>query len=371
MSRSLQPPPPTVTLGLYRQLLRESSYLPSLARPHVDHQIKDRFRRYQKGPVDEDRLRQKLKDAHHQLRVLRAANAGDKDRMHKILLKAFGRTGSRRRDLFSSLVRRSLPATSEELETWVSRTRAWSVDRDPDWLDGWDTEALLAFAKVQAKTSLAASPRGPLLHKHLVSPEREIPNQNVYGKPFPEKVIRTKIKKLYASLADRILPPLSESEWDKLALVAEGKFEEAGWYIPSRRPVGKSLVEHDDKNAGDWKWQLYATRPAALVDIAQNKKQRLLSGATDENTPYGNSQPLNRHLYTPRFWKRLMKSIWLLTAKRAQDPEKGGHVITWARAPFQPPTPTASEVEFFRSLPVDAELNQDIKGTKKKGRKST
>ncbi|KAK4643927.1 hypothetical protein QC761_300260 [Podospora bellae-mahoneyi] len=370
MSRPLQLPPPTTTLGLYRQLLRESSYLPSLARPHVDHQIKDRFRRYQKGHVDNDRLRKKLKDAHHELRVLRAANAGDMNRMQKILLKAFGRTGSRRRDLFSNLVRRPPPATTEELEAQVSGTRAWSFDRDPDWLDGWDTEALLAFAKVQAKTSLPSSPRGPLLPKHAVSPDKDIPKENVYGNPFPEKVARTKVRKLYASLADRVLPPLPESEWDRLALVAEGRFEEAGWYVPSRRSATKSLAGDADAQAGEWKWQLYATRPVGLVDVAQNKKQRLLSGALDENTPHGNTQPVDRHIYTAKFWKRLVKSIWLLTAKGTRDPERGGYRVTWARAPFQAPIATTSGMEFFESLPVDASLSNKTKGPKKRGRKS-
>ncbi|KAK4180654.1 hypothetical protein QBC36DRAFT_19726 [Triangularia setosa] len=369
MSRPLSVPPPTTTLGLYRQLLRESSYLPSLARPHADRYIKDRFRRHQHDKTDETRLRKRIKEAHHELRVFRAANAGDMDRMHKILLKAFGRTGSRRRELFTSLVRHPSPATTEEMEAQINGVRAWSFDRDPDWLDGWDTEALLSFAKAQAKTSLSSSPRGPLLHKHLMSPEKNIPRENVYGKPFPEKVMRTKLKKVYADLADRVLPPLPEKEWHKLGLVAEGKFEEAGWHVPSRRAVAKGLVEDGDKKEDDWKWQAYATKPVALVDIAQSKKLRLLTGASDENTPYGDTQPVDRHVYTPKFWRRLTKSIWLLTAKRAQDPEKGGYRITWGRAPFNAPKAAASGMEFFESLPVDAESSEGIKGTKKKGRK--
>ncbi|KAK4202337.1 hypothetical protein QBC40DRAFT_43609 [Triangularia verruculosa] len=369
MSRPLPLPPPTTTLGLYRHLLRESAYLPSLARPHVDQHIRDRFRRNQHHHIDEKRLQKKIKEAHHELRVFRAANAGDRARMHRILLKAFGRTGSRRRELFSNLIRRSPPATTDEMEAQISGTRAWTLDRDLDWLDGWDTEALMNFAKAQAKTSLPSSPRGPLLHKHLVAPEKEVAKENVYGKPFPEKVIRTKIKKMYAGLADRVLPPLLEYEWDKLALVAEGKFEEAGWFVPSRRPVAKSMAVDDDKTADDWKWQLCATKPVASVDVAQGKKMRLLTGAVDENTPYGNSLPLNRHVYTARFWQRLIKSIWLLSSKRTQNPEKGGYQVTWARAPFTAPTTAAPGMDFFESLPADAEFKEGIKGKTQRGRK--
>ncbi|KAK0736302.1 hypothetical protein B0T21DRAFT_383876 [Apiosordaria backusii] len=346
MSRSLQVPPPTTTLGLYRHLLRESSYLPSLARPHVDQQIKDRFRRHRGDKPDDERLPKRIKEAHHELRVFRAANAGDMTRMRGILLKAFGRTGSRRRELFSRLIRRPPPVTTEDLEAQISSARSWNFDRPFDWLDGWDTETLMSFAKAQAKASFSGSPRGPLLHKHLTPPEREVPRENAAGRPFPDKVIRTKIKKIYAELADR----------------------EAGWYVPSRRPLARSLVVDDENKGEEWKWQLYATKPVALVDISQSKKRQLLTGASDENTPYGNAQPLKRHVYTARFWRRLIKSIWLLTATRTEDPEKGGYRVKWARAPFQAPTVAASGSEFFESLPADAEDHGKM-GKKKKGRK--
>ncbi|KAK4188898.1 hypothetical protein QBC35DRAFT_179918 [Podospora australis] len=364
MSRPLRLPPPSTTLGLYRHLLRESSYLPSLARPFIDEQIKHRFR---SNKDDENHLAERIRDAKHDLRYLRAANHGDLVRMRRVLLRAFGRLGRRRRELILDLVGGGKTAQSEAKEP-SSEDKSEQEEkkmRESDWLDRWDTKTLAAFAKSQVNSSVINSPKAALTAPQA-SPEKNLPTENSWGRPFPAKPLRTKLKKRWKQVAEKVLPPVPKDEWEKIGLVAQGKFEEAGFRVPSRRPIAR-MPTGDEGIIQPWKWHLYATKPVAVVDIQKSREYKLLSGLRDLDTPTGDPQPLNCHKYTPRLWRRLFAGIWQLTATMEKKTEGGREKldISWGKTEFRPPTARAApkNTEFFESLRPDGYVgsNKNLK----------
>lgn len=165
------------------------------------------------------------------------------------------------------------------------------------------------------------------------------------------------------------MPPLPRDEWEKLALLAQGQFEEAGWYVPPRRtPVG-TLYEPE------WRYDLYATQPVALVDRRSSRRQKLLTGALDDNTPTGDPQPLNCHRFTPRLWRRLLMHIWSLspTMEKMEMAGKGGGSaiwsVKWGKQHFTPPVAKkAGEMEFFGGIVQEEAKAKGDGGKGKKGK---
>lgn len=86
----------TTSLHLYRGLLREASYLyDDVSRAYVTQYIRQRFRRSK----EEDkpfRYMGHIKTAKYGLNTLARANAGDIDRLYKVLQLGWGRIGPRR-----------------------------------------------------------------------------------------------------------------------------------------------------------------------------------------------------------------------------------------------------------------------------------
>ncbi|KAK3985948.1 hypothetical protein QBC44DRAFT_334159 [Cladorrhinum sp. PSN332] len=365
MSHPLRLPPPTTTLQIYRHLLRESSYLPSVVRPFIDAHIKSRFQRNKKDPLH---VSAQTNNAQRGLRYLRAANAGDIPRMTRILLFAFGRIGPRRRELLDKAIQRPPPQNTEELAAKIKETTdVSSDDRPPDWLDNWDTKVLQSLARVQMMTSPPNLPR-PAITSAMVSLNNVAPETNSWGEAWNPKTYRTKLKKFWKNLANRILPPLPKEEWETLRLLSQGLFTEAGWKVPARRtPVGEPYKP-------EWKWHLYATQSAAKVDRASSRRSKLLTGVKDDNTPTGEPNPLNRHRFTPRVWKRLMLNIWRLSPVMEKREKPVGGIpydVKWGESKFQPPVAmTSGEMEFFSTLPKEESVGNGGKGGKVRRQRS-
>jgi hypothetical protein len=83
------------------------------------------------------------------------------------------------------------------------------------------------------------------------------------------------------------------------------------------------------------------------VDYQANRKNKLLSGALDDNSPRGDPEPLDTHTYTPNRWKRMLMQIWRLSAKMERKPDGKGWDIVWGTADF--PLPVA-DMEFFEGF---------------------
>ncbi|EAA33732.1 hypothetical protein GE21DRAFT_5217 [Neurospora crassa] len=360
MSRPPPLPHPTTTLHLYRHLLRESSYLPVLIRPFFDERITTRFRAHRASdPSSCPQTATRLKRAHHDLRYLRAANAGDLPRMRRILLLAFGRTGAKRRQLLAELLEPDTPSSDEELQKYINKARAIVKEgRKPDWLDNWDTEKLKAFVRSQTggdAPPIVNRPK-PEITNHQLAPERYVPKENIWGGPLNEKVRRTKLKKTYKQVAEKVLPPVPREEWELLRDLVNKKEE---WEVPKRRTVGRMVWAKEDKSQEeavlDWNWQRYATQPIWLVDRQKSRRNMLLSGQVDEDLPMGEQQPINCHRYTPRLWRRTLEQVWRMTAVMERRKDGKGWEIEWGQKKYEPPVAPSADLEFFEGAPVRAE----------------
>jgi hypothetical protein len=364
MSRPLRIPNPQTPLHLYRHLLRETSYLPPLARPSVHKQLRDRFER--DSGYDQDKNPKHIRQAHHELRALRAANAGDMARMRRVLLRAFGRIGRRRRELVSHLVQRGPPSNSEELAKYVEALT--ENHKNVDWLDEWDVEKLRTFARSQLQAGLNNSPKASITDNQT-APEKNLPAENAWGRPLPKKLARTKLKKMWKALADKIMPPLPKKEWEALKAISEGTVQ-GPWLPPPRRPLARGMSENAQLQDGQgWDWQSYAIKPVAVVDLPTNRKNKLLSGAVDDNTPTGDPPPVGCHKYTPRAWRRMLGAVWQLSATMTKKPEGDGSYITWGKLRHQPLSANAANMEFFTDFPVVEAPNTEDKGRRSRKRK--
>ncbi|CCC13784.1 hypothetical protein SMACR_07293 [Sordaria macrospora] len=372
MSRPPPLPHPTTTLHLYRHLLRESSYLPVLIRPFFDERITTRFRshRCDPGPSSCPQTASRLKRAHHDLRYLRAANAGDLPRMRRILLLAFGRTGAKRRQLLTDLLQPDTPTSDLELQKYIAKARAIAKEgRKPDWLDNWDTEKLKAFVRSQVGDAppVINQPRTQITNLQL-TPERAVPKENIWGGELNIKVRRTKLKNKYKQVAEKVLPPVPREEWELLRDLVNKKEE---WEVPARRSVGVSVwgkeKEAEEEKAMDWDWKRYATQAIWKVDRQKSRKNMLLSGQTEEDLPMGEQRAIDCHRYTPRLWRRTLEQIWRMTAVMERKKDGKGWEIEWGMKKYEPPVVPAADSEFFEGAPVRVDPRK--KGKKGKAEK--
>ncbi|KAL1888893.1 hypothetical protein Sste5346_009277 [Sporothrix stenoceras] len=359
------PPPGLVKktynpLHIYRSLLREASYLPPVCRAQIDPRIRVRFRRHRKDQAPEKRLRQAL----HGFRNLRAANLGDMGRMRRVLLLTFGRIGWRRHDLLEDLCRQTQPANSAQLEDQIRETQAASPR---DWLESWNKEKILAFAKSQSSRTLHNSPRPEMTWRKL-DPKSAIPPMNIWGKPFADKPARSKEMKWWKMCLNRILPPLPRGEWELLEQLATG-VAGSQWNVPARRPLATTATPSAPSTSslqdasgvepaadGDieaWDWEKYLSGPVRAVERPNSRRFRLASNPfpTPASSPY-DGPAIGFHNYTPRFWRRLYREIWQLTA--VMEEKAGGRAkgwqITWGGTPLRPLQPTAASLEFFEGV---------------------
>jgi hypothetical protein len=337
---------------LYRHLLRESSYLPPFVRTVIDSRIKDRFRRHQNDEWEKP-IKTAIRRGNHELRALRAAVAGDLPRMHKVLFLAFGRTGWRRRELMDILAKREeTPADPSKpfeglpgLEKRAKDELA-AAERKEDWLDHWDLPKVMAFARSQTRSCEQNNrPGRPLLGKQL-NFEQEIPKIDIWGRPLARKLKRGKTRRGWKQIAERMLPPLPAREWDILSDLVSGKGIDPKWAYSHRRALAQSPTGTKE-DPHPWKWEAYATKPVAIVDYQTNRKNKLLSGAQGDGTPWGDPEPSNVHKWTPQLWRRLLFQVFKLTAKMQRKPDGKGWDIVWGSGSFKPPAADAAAMEFL------------------------
>ncbi|KAK3688914.1 hypothetical protein B0T22DRAFT_163544 [Podospora appendiculata] len=336
MSHPLQLPHPKTTLHLFRHLLRESSYLPPIARSFIDGRITARFRSHARD--DFTTIGPKVREAHRGLRNLRAANAGDMERMRRVLYWSFGRLGRRRRELLGEFVRLEHPNPPPN-------------DRRADFLDTWDVKKVTAFVRSQAATPILNSAKTPLTI-HQVNVENSLPTENAWGRPLAAKLRRSKLRKAWKLAIDKVIPPLPGREWTLLRDLANGTAPRKLWAVPKRRPVCRALTD-DDLPA--WNWQTYATQPVAKVDVQANRRNKLLSGIVDEHSPV-DPPALNCHRYTPRFWRRMYHNIYQMSAKMEPSRKGVGWDITWGAQLFEVPPAPAASMDFFQGARADGTL---------------
>lgn len=366
--------PKTPILHLYRHLLREASYLPPVCQPYATKRIKSQFDTHRYERPNDPLVKHHIKKAHHDLRFLRAANHGHMDNMYRVLLLTFGRTGKRRRELVNQLVKKELPSDTAELAKQMEETSitprapitpetesktppAGSTARTytplpPDFLDEWDLQKLEAFVKSQISASPEHSPR-PTLKRKNANPMKDIPSENIFGRPLAKKLHRSKLRKAWVKIINRVLPPIPKQEWETLRSLALGEADKSLWVMPARRPMGTaSLQDNDNASAGEqniWDWKSYATKPTRLVERNKSRFEQLRSGERGDG-PYDRG-PIGAHTFTTRSWKRMYIKIWEQTATMEKQLKESGQVrwnVQWGRvSEADAPLPTDAQLEFF------------------------
>ena len=376
-SYPLKIPHPRTVLHLYRHLLREASYLPKPIRPFVANTIRDRFSKHRDVTLLTPK---RIKSAHHQLRKLRAANAGDLERMRKLVYTAFGRLGSRRIELLrryftvDSEVKDNSDALAEYIRKQAEKTAA-DKRREPDWLDNWDTDKLKALIRSQAPREITDSPLSKLTFAQT-TPEKAVPTTNIWGGPTTDRLARNKLLKVWKKIFPKLLPPVPKEEWEMIRDIAENKPGAPSMVPPPRRPVAKPLMEGALLDEKDWKWQDYVTQPVRKVDRQANRKNKLLSGIEDKHSPVGDPRSLAGHNYTERRWRRMMEHLWRLTPIMEKVVvEKNGKTqeqwkVTWGNQLATVARAHDAELEFFAGIP-QSQLEQTRKratrGKKREG----
>lgn len=351
------PHPAAVTpqkgLSIYRRLLRECSYLPPAVRPTIQSLIQTRFHQHRKR---DHRAKPHWERARGVLRTLSAANNGNRKCMEGLISKAFGRSGTRRRQLMSEFVVPQGVKDSKALEALTNGASAATTDAsDATPTDGgarekkaignsknrfflkWDQPKLLRLLSSQRQRQNEARSTSHLLGPAIktTNPSVDVPKENIWGNAPAECVVNAKKARWWRRSADKMQPPLGRGEWELLGRLSRGAQESGEWQIPARRiRVGAAAAtepQQGDKTAAAAAALMrYASHTAAAVERNQSAKRVARSGRVDAG-PYGMSHSGNG--LSPRWFRRAYNRTWMLTPKMEQDPRTLQYRFTFGDLP--------------------------------------
>ncbi|KAJ4257523.1 hypothetical protein NW762_008647 [Fusarium torreyae] len=381
-------------LHLYRNLLRESSYLPPAFGPVVTSLIRTRFRSHRKP--------NRLQDVHlakaaRALRKITAANMGDRKHMESLMMQAFGRKGARRRSLFAEFYKLQ-PSDSNALEALINNTDKKSPNRNtakprktaernktspnkpeskntdatsteeqrtqttssrvrgkpkplkPPFYDKWDTAKLNKLFLSQRNLQKTADLPWPKRdHKSLLS-DIQIPETNIWGKPPSERVVQARRADFWKRSLVKGMPPVPYSEWELLGRLAKGLQEEDGWKVPERRPAAKPIHAPEPKSSDlGWDWEKYATLPASKI----KRKRHSFTLPYLENAPSG-TEPYNQRykmaVLSPRWWRRAYLRIWQFTPAESPDSKPQREKYVWGHLTAPATSPTKAQLKVFEGV---------------------
>ncbi|KAH7171356.1 hypothetical protein EDB81DRAFT_196939 [Dactylonectria macrodidyma] len=366
-------------LHLYRNILRECSYLPPSFRTPIVGTIRNHFR---KNQIDDPRPKKHLARAYQVLGRLRLANSGDRNMMQKFMHEAYGRAGSRRRVLMSKLVladksprkasRVAGPHDSDTLEALLTaadyeeleglaKPDDWSDERErPDITSGDDRPYKRKFHHGYDKPRLlrllssqrANEEANPLISLHgeikRLDENKYVPEKNIWGKPPVRDLVETKRAKWWAKMAAKIMPPLEKDEWEMLGQLSVGAQDnDKKWRIPERRPLAKLLHEEDKSRSLDWDWEGYASLDAVHVEDRKSLKRNRRTGERDTG-PY-QAQTVQRPI-TARWYKRAYTRIWQITPLMEQDPLTNKERISWGTQKSSLRRARKSQLDLFEGV---------------------
>jgi hypothetical protein len=207
------------------------------------------------------KLDQQLKNGHRYLGTLQRANNGGYLSLTKVLLYAYGRNGSRRRELLKSLLDADGVSQNAESAFANAETRliaegqngqkqksAWDISSVPvpavferpkdlsrdliHYTISTRFGRLKALAESQVRTEIPEDSR-----PHLKSAVYKMPAKNIWGRSMPQKRVKNLVAAWYAKLLDRIHPPLPETEWMALKELVDGTRKWEGLQKRRARPV--------------------------------------------------------------------------------------------------------------------------------------
>ncbi|TGO31995.1 hypothetical protein BHYA_0369g00020 [Botrytis hyacinthi] len=353
----------------YRALLREATYLPdSAARTFVHDLLVKRFNPpdprklnpkywgtdYLRSKVDLKKLQTRSKKNATKLHLLERVNlAGSIPDLQHVLLRTYGRAGHRRRELITQLLRPGEDELPQD-DTALSRIIDSQISKNLDATKDVEIDKANALPKRQRRehkemylflTSQQANNPMESMRGRIKKLTPDIPLTNAWGRSFPEKRKVNIQRTWWASLLERVLPPLPEHEWNRLRDLAEGTQP-----IECPRPRRKAAIprnqNEDVKSAGERMDSLY-NKPARLsADVWDETTSKIeLHDSQASNTPQHNRT---------RAMRRLYGMIWSLSSKMVQDENTKEYTITWGgqRSPSaagEITKPSLKDAEFFES----------------------
>ncbi|KAF2722911.1 hypothetical protein K431DRAFT_302169 [Polychaeton citri CBS 116435] len=269
------------------------------------------------------RLRDKVREARDGFLHLQQANQGDKDRLLKCLLTAYGRIGKKRRQLMAKLTKEEALCESENLtnlfddlvektmkpqarQQYLAQVESRIKGLSRDGLDKarYEVEIDLRLKLLPARLRALARSQMTVNPPRVKGPRRLtplIPEYNSWMKKMPENRIKNQIKKWYAGFLDRIQPPLPDDEWKDLLSKALGNYRDRT-AIPPRRGQPSSNT----------------TAPTALSMVASHGKVPMRY--------FGNA---NARVINSRFMRRLYTEVLWQCPKIDWDEAENQWRVTW------------------------------------------
>ncbi|RDA92824.1 hypothetical protein CP533_0769, partial [Ophiocordyceps camponoti-saundersi (nom. inval.)] len=354
------PVPPTLsTVGLYRHILREASYLPPAFRSNIVEIIRHRFRNNRSRG---SHVKRRIYRARNVLGRLRAANSGDTTAMSKLIMLGFARSGSLRRELMSQFVKPQGPSDSQALETLIDdkiekmegkmgEAEAAIKVRKPknDFFTRWDRPKLLKLLKSQKQQQVLGkmASNWPAAEIKSFDEDQFLPATDIWGKPTSEILTRAKRAKWWKLTASKILPPLARGRWELLGQLSEGAQDSKEWEVPTRRrPVDATDA------AVQWDWRAFASQPADVIRRPKSWYNQRRSGQKDTG-PHGLRQ---RKDYIPsRWYRRQYNRTWVATATMDQNANTLRYSVSWGQVASRAAPATTAQLEIFQGVNAQGE----------------
>ncbi|KAF5666524.1 hypothetical protein FHETE_6199 [Fusarium heterosporum] len=404
-------------LSLYRHILRETSYLPPAIRPEVTAQIRTRFRAHRKN----ENLRQKHYGmATKTLRHLRAANSGESHRMESLMMKAFGRTGAKRRSLLSNYVKLENsqepaklknPSNSNALETLIKEVEVGAKSRktnaakparatlkvdsppneqdtkdsnsrpsdkneatpnstkarrgpkplQPAFYHKWDTDKLGVHLAAQRQFQDSTSISWPKNTIKSLKPDKNVLEKNIWGQPTTENVIQAKRARFWKRAATKIMPPVDNEQWELLSRLSKGAQEEQEqWRVPARRPAAKVVLSEESKPSTlDWNWESYATHPTNRIERKSQHTAYSFVGMDREKHPY--QSRIEHKELTPRWFRRAYQRVWQYTPRVAPaSTSKTKNTYEFGTLPIATVPASKAQLEIFEGVGKEGRKPRNI-----------
>lgn len=283
---------------MLRATLRECTYLPDpIARTYMRDYVLRRYRRKAQSFVPTEKTNTQLaKDARRWLSFLRRANEGYQKPLEKVLLRAYGRTGARRREHLAQMLLKApagldVPADTNALRELVNQSR--------DFGDGWQPPQIVSsLVKSQMSNGIIQASR---VRPVLKSAQPVIPETNSWGRPVSEVRRKNIRQRWFNKTLFSLLPPLPEKE---LAIL-DGLISRKLRWAPVQRRKAKPIRTEDSE----------------ILQVLTDGPQK---GHTFRE--YADGRP---HEITTRFMRRLWRRISSLVPRMRWNATSSGWDITW------------------------------------------
>lgn len=389
----MHPPMPTTLRHTYRDLLRAATYLPdSASRDFVHSRVVYRFRRVsdkiraapshtKAALVNKYHGRDHIRSTSRRARMLERAGLGSRLDLLKVFTDAYGRTGSRRLQLIRKLLvsEGDTMSDSTTLEEFI-KEKLNPISEVDNTLFKPEFKRPFVSLKVEAliKSQVERKPSDSILEtkRRIRSLKLKIPETNNWGHSFPVKRARNLQKKDWKDVLENMLPPLPDHEWDRLRDLSLGILIED---LPRRRtrPIMEEIVQGDQKAS----FLLdYFTQPVDQRRIGGLDNDKVIiserDGATYLRTPRlpEHNHRLKPHVHTPRYLRRLYRTIWAVTPKLEYDEDTKSWKATWghAKAPFstgKAPAPGEEDTLFFEGT-ENVVAEKTVRTTGRRARRS-